>query len=568
MSNRTFQTDTSNVGQPSVGHSSPLCLHGQQLTIDEVYSVAVANRSVSITDDPKVLEEMKASQDLVRKAVDSGQRIYGLTTGFGSMADLPVCASDAEASQTNLLEFLAAGTGKPIAEIHVRSAMVLRANMLLRGASGVRMEIVERLVRFLNAGATPVVGELGSIGASGDLIPLGTIARAITGQAASCKVMMNGREYDRDEVLDFLGYKPISLLPKEALAIVNGTSFSAAIALNHLHSVRNYLSISIAAHGLMIRALLGHEDPFAEFVHRCKPHPGQAWSAQIMRRLLALTDGQATELERAHPREHLQDRYSLRCFPQYIGPIVEGILRIEKTLETEMNAITDNPLIDTEAGEFFQSGNFLGQYVGMAMDELRRHIGLLAKHLDVQIALLVSPEFNHGLPPSLMGHGDSPVNMNLKGLQITGNSIMPMLTHLGNSLVDHFPTHAEQYNQNVNGLSWGSANLASQSVDLFANYAAVALIFAVQAVDLRAGKARSKCDGVTLLGSELRALYEAVYEIAGKKPGGEEPFISDGSDRSLEQILADLAESIRSEGAIVEAVSEIVDSLIKVELVT
>lgn len=563
MSNRTSHTASADVGEVNA-----LCLCGQQLTVDEVYAVASGARSVSITDDPEVLERLVRAQDLVREAVDSGERIYGLTTGFGSMADLPVCASDAEASQTNLLEFLSAGAGKPVAEIHVRSAMVLRANMLLRGASGVRMEVIERLVKFLNAGATPVVGELGSIGASGDLIPLGTIARAITGQAASCKVVLEGKEVSREEALAALGLEPLPLLPKEALAIVNGTSFSAAIAMNNLYATRNFLGLAFAAHAMMVRALLGHEAPFAAFVHQCKPHPGQVWSAATMRRLLGVNENGEPNGVDSHPRTHLQDRYSLRCLPQYMGPIVEGILRIERTLETEMNAVTDNPLIDTESGRFFQSGNFLGQYVGIAMDELRKHIGLLAKHLDVQIALLVSPEFNHGLPASLMGHGDSPINMNLKGLQITGNSIMPMLTHLGNPLVEHYPTHAEQFNQNVNGLSWGASNLAGQSIELFTSYAAVALIFAVQAIDLRADKDEDgSCDGRTLLQGPLLPLYEAVYELAGRTPGGESPLVSDHEGKPLEQTLADLATSIREEGAVVEAVSEIVDSLGKVELV-
>ncbi len=169
-----------------------------------------------------------------------------------------------------------------------------------------------------------------------------------------------------------------------------------------------------------------------------------------------------------------------------MGPIVEGMARVSQVVEREMNSVTDNPLVDGQHERFYQSGNFLGQYIGIAMDDLRRFLGLLAKHLDVQIARLVAPEFNHGLPASLHGNGDLSFNMGLKGLQITGNSIMPLLTYYGNPLVEHFPTHAEQFNQNINGLSWGSANLASQCVELFTHYTSVALIFAVQAVDLRA----------------------------------------------------------------------------------
>ena len=198
-----------------------------------------------------------------------------------------------------------------------------------------------------------------------------------------------------------------------------------------------------------------------------------------------------------------------------MGPIVEGMSRITDVVEREMNSVTDNPLVDGEQQKFYQSGNFLGQYIGMAMDDLRRFLGLLAKHLDVQIARLVAPEFNHGLPASLHGNEKLSFNMGLKGLQITGNSIMPMLTYYGNPLVEHFPTHAEQFNQNINGLSWGSAQLAARWVELFTHYTSVALIFAVQSVDLRTYLTHGHYDGRALIGSSLVPLYEAVYEMFG-----------------------------------------------------
>lgn len=539
----------------NIGETATLSLSGNPLTVDQIQSVAFHNRKVSIAESPAMLSKMQLAESIVDEAVEAGQKIYGITTGFGGMADLPVSAEDAGISQKNLLEFLSCSTGKPIAREHVRATMLLRANMLLRGASGVRINIVERLVTFLNEDITPVVGELGSIGASGDLVPLAVIARAITGQATPCKVQIGDRETTRDEALKQLQLEPLELKPKEGLAIVNGTTFSAAIAANNVHYAKNLLGLSFASHAMMAKAMLAHEDPFAAFVHQCKPHPGQIWSAEMMRELL---DAGHTGNVNGN---HLQDRYSIRCLPQYMGPIVEGVLRVEETVEIEMNSVTDNPLIDTGCGDFYQSGNFLGQYVGMAMDDLRKYLGLIAKHLDVQIALLVSPEFNQGLPASLTKKGNSPVDMNLKGLQIVGNSIMPMITHLGKPLVDDFPTHAEQFNQNINGLSWGAANMASQSIDYSSRYAGIALIFAIQAVDLRASIVEEgNYDGRSLLSPVLHSVYESVYDTAGQMMGSDAPLISDHAS-NLEALIDALYESITNEGDLVSAVSPIVDSL-------
>ncbi len=533
-----------------------LCLSGQRLRIDEVFRASRGDFRIEVTRDAEVIDRMRRAEELVGSAVESGLRVYGVTTGFGSMADIPVPGDQAEASQANLLAFLASGTGPMVEERHVRAAMVLRANMLLRGASGVRREIPDRLVRFLNAGVTPVVYELGSIGASGDLVPLAAIARAITGHESCSRIRRDGEEQDAREVLRALGLNPLQLKPKEGLAIINGTSFSAGIAANCLYPARRFIVLTLAMQAMMIRALLGHEEPFSSFVHECKPHPGQIWVAAMMRDLLgAPVDSTAEE------RAHIQDSYSLRCLPQYAGPIVEGILRVESVVETEMNAVTDNPLIDVENACFYQGGNFLGQYVGMAMDDLRRYLGLMAKHLDVMIAQLVSPEFSRGLPASLHGNGELSFNMGLKGLQITGNSIMPVLMHLGNSLVDHYPTHAEQFNQNINGLSWGSALLASQSVDLFSHYAAVGLIFSVQAVDLRARESLGHCDGRGLLGEKTAPLYEAVYHTLGRKPGEARPLVYNDADRTLEEDLRSLGDSIREGGTVARAIEPLTSGL-------
>ena len=540
---------------PPSRRTSLLLLDGEPLAIADVRAVAAGRRQVELTANRSVMQRMEQSVAIVRQAVDRGERVYGVTTGFGSMVEVDVPGDQAEDLQGNLLAFLAAGGGAALDPQHVRGAMLLRANMLLRGISGVRPEIVRRMVRFLAEDVVPVVRELGSIGASGDLIPLAVIARAVTGQGGSCRVSWKGSEMPSGEALRALGFEPLPLLPKEALAIVNGTTFSSAIAANSVHDTRGLLALALGVHAIMFRALAGHDDPYEAFVHEVKPHAGQVWTVRVMRRLLQ-QPAAARTADGAHA-PHLQDRYSLRCLPQYLGPIVEGIARVQHVVAIEMNSVTDNPLVDIDGRRFYQSGNFLGQYIGVAMDDLRRCLGLLAKHLDVQIAQLVSPEFNQGLPASLKGNERLAYNMGLKGLQITGNAIMPLLTYYGNPLVEHFPTHAEQYNQNINGLSWGAANLAWRSVELAQHYLAVALIFAVQAADLRAKVQFGHYDGRALLNDEAGALYAAVQESLGVSASESKPLIYNDADQSLEELLASLQENIRCEGSLIESVAPI-----------
>lgn len=538
----------------SIDSNNELALTGKNESVRTIVAVAKKELTVSISDCESIQSRIAASSEIVSQAVSSCKKIYGVTTGFGGMANEEVSADMAVASQNNLLSFLATGAGKAIDSRHVRAAMTLRANVLLQGCSGVRMEIIERLVEFLKADAIPVVRELGSIGASGDLVPLSAIARAITG-VGQVKVQIGDNIVDGGAALAEVGFDPLELQPKEGLAIINGTSFSSAIAANAVYEAQNLMALTVGTQSLILRALLVNESPFDEFVHQQKPHPGQIWSAGITKRWLSLgrqsTNGKPTQV---------QDRYSLRCLPQYMGPIVEGIARVNQTVETEMNSVSDNPLIDPTTGQFHQSGNFLGQYIGVAMDDLRRFIGLMAKHLDVQIASLVAPEFSGGLTPSLRGNDQIAYNMGLKGLQITGNSIMPMLTYNGNPMVEHFPTHAEQFNQNVNGLSWGAANLAWRSVELFQQYSAVSLIFAVQSLDMRAKASYGHFDGRVLIGDLASTLYSAVYEVLQCSPSQDKPFLFNDSDRWLERDIEALHHDIRDEGIVVSAVRPILES--------
>lgn len=535
-----------------------LVITGAALEIDDVVAVARRERPVAITEDASVRAEMAASRARVRQAVERGERVYGVTTALGALAGNDVAPADAARLQEQALWVHATGAGAPIPAADVRAAMLVRANSLMRGASGVRLELVQRLCAFLNAGVTPVVHELGSIGASGDLVPLTYVAGAITGHDASFVVDAGGSRMPSSAALMLLGLAPLSLEPKEALALVNGTSASAAIAAGVVHDARRLLALAIGTHMLAAQALRARTEAFDPFIHAHKPHRGQRWAA---RQAYALLHGsRLTRRDEADAGEPPQDRYSLRCLPQFLGPIADTIADVARDITVEINSTTDNPVVDVEGGRFLHGGNFLAQYVATGMDRLRAAISLLVGHLDVQLAQLVTPAFSGGLPASLAGDSAQPGAMGLKGLQLTANSIAPLVAFDGQSIADRFPTHAEQFNQNVNSQAWNSALLAARQLRLAEQHVAIVLLAAVQAVDLRARAQGGLAAARTLLSPGTLPLYDAVRALAGRRPDGR-PLVRADDTQRLDRWIAALATDVARDGTLAGAVEPVVASL-------
>jgi phenylalanine ammonia-lyase len=538
----------------------PIVLRGAGLSIDEVVQVARFGAAVRLTDDPNILQRMAASHDYILNAVRSGRIVYGVTTGFGGMANTIISPEDAAELQENLIWFMKSDSGRRLPREDVRASMVIRANTHMMGFSGLRLELVQRMEKFLNANVTPHVREFGSIGASGDLTPLACITGALIGLDKCFTVDFDGRETDSLSALERLGLPRLKLNPKEGLAMINGTSVMSGIAANCIYDARLLLALAMGAHALAVQGLQGSNQSFHPFIHQHKPHPGQQWAGSQMLRLLSGSKLIRDELEKRQERQSgdlIQDRYSLRCLPQYLGPIVDGLAQVARQVSIEINSATDNPLIDTANGRDFHGGNFLGQYVGVAMDQLRYYLGLLAKHLDVQIAQLVSPAFNNGLPASLVGNQERKVNMGLKGLQINGNSIMPLLSFFGNSLVDRFPTHAEQFNQNINSLGLGSARLARQTIEAFDQYMAVALMFGVQAADLRTNRVAGHYDARQSLSPATLPLYEAVREVVAVAPSAARPYIRNDNEQAFSEHIQRIADDIAGFGRIPRSVESL-----------
>ena len=533
---------------------------GSGLTLEDVVAVARYGAPAVLTDDAAVLARVASSASFIAWGVKTGEPIYGVNTGFGGMANVAIGERELTALQSNLIRFLKAGAGGFLPREDVRAAMLLRVNSHLRGVSGIRLELISRMLTFLNHGVTPLVRELGSIGASGDLIPLATITGAIIGADAAFEVDFQGERMDCLTALDRLGLPPFALGPKEGLGMVNGTSVMSGIAANCLHETRNLIALTFGFQALAFQALEASDQAFHPFIHQVKPHPGQILAADLMLRLLKGSRMSRHELDGHHESREgqpVQDRYSLRCLPQYFGPLLDGFRSAVAAVETEMNSASDNPIIDGSGCVSYHSGNFLGQYVGVWMDHLRYYLGLLAKHVDVQIALLVTPEFNGGLSASLVGNHDRHVNMGLKGLQICGNAILPLLSFYGNTIADRFPTHAEQFNQNINSQGYNSALLASKSVSLLRSYLALALIFGVQGVELRSFMRTGRYDPRKQLSPLLVPLYEAVRAGLDGRPAADRPLIWDDDQQSLDLYVEALSTHIAAESEVVAAMRPI-----------
>lgn len=534
-------------------------INGQDLTLTDIRAVSLGAK-VALTDDPAILARIEKSRQVIAGGVERGEQIYGVTTLFGGMADQYVGPDLLADVQRIAVWQHKSTTGPRLPAEDVRAAMLLRANSFVKGASGVRREIIERYLAFLNAGAHPHVHQRGSIGASGDLVPLSYIGGAVIGLDPAFLVDIGGETLDAHSALSRIGLEPLTLQPKEGLALNNGTGACTGVAANATARALDLASLALGIHALYAQAMLSTDQSFDPFIHAMKPHPGQVWVARQMGRLVA--GSKVIRSEAAGGRSHrmgklIQDRYSLRCLPQYLGPVVDGIATAARQIETEANCANDNPLIDPDTGEIFHTGNFLAQYTGVAMDGLRYHVGLVAKHIDAQIALLMTPEFSYGLNPSLVGNMEAGINVGLKSLQIGGNSMMPLMSFYGQSIVDRFPTHAEQFNQNVNSQAMNSANLARETIDVLEHYLAAALMIGVQAVELRAKLVADSYDAGTILSEASKPLYEAARLASGGAPDPARPLHWDDLDGFIQPKVEGILADIATGGATMRAVGDV-----------
>nr|MDO8100688.1 histidine ammonia-lyase [Candidatus Njordarchaeota archaeon] len=470
-----------------------LTLHG--LTLKNVVDVARGFADVSISDE--LLGRVNESHKTVENAVSQGRVLYGVNTGFGGLADKIIPKKDVEKLQRNLLLSHSAGVGEPLDTETVRTLMLLRANTLARGYSGVSSGTLQLLVKMLNERIHPVVPEKGSVGASGDLAPLSHVALALIGEG---KVEFKGRIVSSAEALKSINSSPLRLGPKEGLALINGSQLITAIGALSVFDSENLLKCSQIATALSLEALNGRLDPFDRRIHMVRPHKGQIAVAE---NILKMVEGSRILSEQGNKR--VQDAYSLRCSPQVIGASKDVIDHVREVIQVEINSATDNPLVFSEDGEILSGGNFHGQPVAMAMDLLAIALCNIGNICERRVARLIDEKLSGGLPPFLIKkHGEEGLSSGLMISQCTAASLVAESRCLSTpASVGSIPTSANQEDHVSMGLT--AARKAREILRNTEYIIAIELLCAAQGLE---------CRGAEKAGVGTLEAYKLVRTVA------------------------------------------------------
>jgi len=455
-----------------LSHPQALAIDGNQLDLDGLEAVSRGGCEVAVSEAAR--EAVQASRRVVDEAVARGAVVYGVTTGFGNFADVHIPLDRLRELQLNLVRSHAAGVGDPLDEATTRSLMLLRANVLAKGFSGVRLATLERLVELLNRGILPLVPGQGSVGASGDLAPLAHLALALVGEG-DC--LVGGRRMPAAEALRAAGLAPLVLEPKEGLALINGTQLMTAVGGLAVASARRLVPSADVVGALTLDALQGTDVAFDPRIHAARPHPGQAASARNLRRLL-----EGSPLRESHRNcGRVQDAYSLRCMPQVHGAVRDALDYVTRTHVVEMNAATDNPMVFADTGEILSGGNFHGQPVAIAADLLAIAAAELGAISERRTDRLVNPALS-GLPAFLAREGG--LQSGLMMAHVTAAALASESKTLSHpASVDSIPTSAGREDHVSMGPT--AAWKASRVVSNTARVLAVELLAACEALEFR-----------------------------------------------------------------------------------
>ncbi|MES2211128.1 MAG: histidine ammonia-lyase [Chloroflexota bacterium] len=497
----------------------PIVLTGADLTVADVE--AVARHGDHAVLDIHARARVQEARDVIERLVADGAVVYGVTTGFGALADRTIAPADVERLQENLLMSHAAGVGDPLPRDLVRAMLLLRANTIALGHSGARPVVVDRLLDFLRLGIHPVVPAQGSVGASGDLAPLAHLALPLIGRG---QVEMNGQVMPAMLALREVGLEPLVLGPKEGLALLNGTQLMSALGALLLADADRLVRTASTVAAMTVEAMLGTDVAFSAAYQLARPHPGQIAVAAELRGLLRGSGLQTSHHASSHK---VQDPYSLRCIPQVHGAVLDALDHLRRVLDIELNSATDNPLVfpgggvadatalATGGGLVISGGNFHGEPIALALDFAKLAISELGSISERRTALLLDPHLNGGLPAFLAPA--SGLDSGLMILQYTAAALASenkVLVHPASA--DSIPTSANQEDHVSMGPIAGRH--ARTVLDHVERILAIEALCAAQALDLRL----ADLPGVEA-GTGVRAAHDLIRTIAPHVDADREP---------------------------------------------
>jgi len=385
---------------------------GTTLTLEQICAVARA-RGAEVTLAPAARARMEESRALIDRLAAADAPIYAVNTGVGLLANRRIPRGDLDQLQRNVIRSHAVGVGEPLSRQAVRAMMLIRANVLAKGVSGIRPLVAERLCDLVNHGVTPVVPSQGSVGASGDLAPLAHMALVLIGEG---EAEFEGAVLQGEAALKRAGLEAIELHPKEGISLINGTQAMLAVGCLELEAAETLMESAEVVGAMTLDALRGTPRAFDSRIHEARPHPGQRASAARLRALL-----EGSEIRESHIGcQRVQDAYSLRCIPQVHGPVRDALVEARRVFAIEINSATDNPLVFGE--EIFSGGNFHGESLAFQLDFLAVALAALAGISERRIDRLVNPALNEELPPFLAGNAG--LESGLMMAQVTAASLV------------------------------------------------------------------------------------------------------------------------------------------------
>ena len=499
-----------------------IVLTGNEITLQQIVNVARQGATVSI--DIRIEQNIIRSRKVVDKLVDGEKVVYGVTTGFGMFSETFIEREYTNALQKNLIVSHAVGAGDFFSPDVVRAAMLLRVNNFTYGYSGIRLETVQALVEMLNRGVTPLVPEKGSLGASGDLVPLAHMVLPLLGLG---KATYRGEVMSGAEAMRAAGISTLELTQKEGLALINGTQFMTAVGALTVYDALELLKVADIAAAMSFEAQNGIVDALQARMHAIRPHKGQVDSARIVSALLA---GSKNVTQQGEVR--VQDAYSLRCTPQVHGASKDAVNYVRQKVDIEINSVTDNPIVFSDTAEAISGGNFHGQPVALAFDFLGIALAEIADVAERRIERMVNSSLS-GLPSFLVEKGG--VNSGFMIVQYTAAALVSenkVLAHPAS--VDSIPSSANQEDH----VSMGTiaARKAREILGNARRVLAIELMCACQAIDLRGDKG---------MGVGTRAAYDCVRAKI--------PYLTE--DRPLYDDI-NLSEALIVDGSLVAAVEK------------